>query len=161
MSLQLNFSDQLLLLDLSYYDEVSLLSHVKACHSIVDHLPSHFDITRTKEGEDKKRDKEQNPKTKTLKISNDKNSDSELSAADTDSAAASSISVQLSPAAIDAVRCACLSSARIAIVQAVQRVNLSVQSLVDLFFCEGKNSRWIGESSRFDSFSSDSQPLRQ
>jgi hypothetical protein len=147
MSLQLNFSDQLLLLDLSHYDEVSLLSHVKACHSIVDHLPSHFDITRTKEGEDKKRDKEQNPKTKTLKISN---SDSELSAADSYSGAASSISVQLSPAAIDAVRCACLSSARIAIVQAVQRVNLSVQSLVDLFFCEGKNSRWIGKSSRLD-----------
>ena len=45
MSLQLNFSDQLVLIDLSGYDEASLLSHVKACHTIADQLPSHFDIS--------------------------------------------------------------------------------------------------------------------
>lgn len=156
MSLQLNFSDQLLLMDLSNYDEVSLLSHVKACHSIVDHLPSHFDICRAKEGEEKKSDKESNQKTKNLKINNDRNSDSEHSAADSELGTASSISVQLSPAAIDSVRCACLSSARTAIVQAVQRVSVSVQSLVDLFFCESKNSKWIGEFLVFSSISSSS-----
>jgi hypothetical protein len=54
MSLQLNFSDQLVLIDLGEYDEAALLNHIKACHTIVDQLPSHFDIGRRDDDDDER-----------------------------------------------------------------------------------------------------------
>ena len=137
MSLQLNFSDQLQMMDLRGYDEASLLSHIKACHTIVDQLPSHFDINRAKEGDEKDSDRQSS-------------SDSPFF-----------LRIELSAAATDSVRCACLSSARLAVVQAVQRVALSVQGLLDLFFCEKQKTGWIGESCPLQRLQDDvtSEPL--
>lgn len=145
MSLQLNFSDQLLLLDLSEYDETSLLSHIKACHTIVAQLPSHFDIRKTQEC-DKEGFEGVRTSPKSLRNIHD-NSSSEKSKETevTVEGVSSSVSIELSPAATDSVRCACLSSAHMAAIQTVQRVRGSMQDILDLFFVEGRTSKWIGE----------------
>ena len=145
MSLQLNFSDQLLLVDLSEYDEMSLLSHIKACHVIVDQLPSHFDIKKAQES-DKDGFERMRSNSKCLRNVNDSTITEKPENIPIDVLASSSVSIELSPAAIDSVRCACLSSARTAAVQAVHRVQQgSVTDLLDLFFVEGRTSMWIGE----------------
>ena len=175
MSLQLNFSDQLVLIDLSEYDEAALLSHVKACHSIVDQLPSHFDISRREEEGDSPRsqraserisgrnsgrrvrnserssDRQESTKESTKESAKESAKESRQdNDSDTDSVMSRTPTcIQLSPAATDSVRSACLSSARLAVVQVVQRTRHSVQGLVDLFFVETHNSSWIGPTLMF------------
>ena len=133
MSLQLNFSDQLVLIDLREYDEASLLTHVKACHTIADQLPSHFDISL-------KEEEKTTPRANKIYQDNssDTDGDSVLSRGPT--------FIMLSPAVIDSVRCACYYSAKLGVVQAVQRMSYSVQGLIDLLFLESKGSTWIGSS---------------
>lgn len=134
MSLQLNFSDQLVLIDLSGYDEASLLSHVKACHTIADQLPSHFDISLKDE---------ENTALRGQRVDRDDCSDTD---ADSEKSKSPTF-IKLSPAVIDSVRCACFSSARHGVVQAVQRMSYSVQGLIDLLFLESQSSSWIGNDS--------------
>ena len=156
MSLQLNFSDQLLLMDLSDYDESALLAHIAACHRIADNLPSHYringageEVIRGKtsfrggiiEGNDR-----ESSKSRSKRICDDNSS--EVSDVFIDPASDSSpafTSITLSPAATDSVRCACLSSARMAVVQVVLIAGKSVSGLLAMFFREEKGSAWIGD----------------
>ena len=135
MSLQLNFSDQLVLIDLTEYDEASLLNHIKACHTIVEQVPSHFDISRRDEERDAASQKSQKFQITGL-----------MKEIDADSSCIPSPFIELSPAVVDSVRSACFLSAKYAVVQTVQRIGYSVQSLVDLLFQEGPGNSWIGSA---------------
>ena len=156
MSLQLNFSDQLLLMDLSEYEELALLGHIAACHTIADQLPSHYRIngageeiirgrTSCKGGVIEGIDRESS-KSRSKRSCDD--SCSEVSDVFTDPASDSSpafTSIELSLAATDSVRCACLSSARMAVVHAVLLASKSVSGLLAMFFREEKCGAWIGD----------------
>lgn len=139
MSLQLNFSDQLALIDLTEYDEASLLNHIKACHTIVVQLPSHFDISRRDDEKENNSLKSQKSQKSPIvqktgqRDEKDSNIDSQ-----------SCKSIELSPAVTDSVRSACYSSAKFAVIHTVRRMGYSVQGLVDLLFIESHSSNWIG-----------------
>ena len=154
--MQLNFSDQLLLIDFSEYDEVALLSHINACHTIADQLPSHNRINgdreemvrgriSCKEGAKEEKSKEFGESRSKRNCDND---GSEFTDAVADRASDSTsvcTSIELNLAATDSVRCACLSSARMAVVHAVQLAGKSVSGLLSMFFKEKKGSAWIGD----------------
>ena len=154
--MQLNFSDQLLLIDFSEYDELALLSHINACHTIADQLPSHYRINGDREEMGRGRisckegvieeKSEEFSKSRSKRCCDDDGS--EFSDTVTDPACDSSsvcTSIELNLAATDSVRCACLSSARMAVGHAVQLASKSVSGLLSMFFKEKKGSAWIGD----------------
>ena len=146
--MQLNFSDQLLLMDFGEYDEVALLSHINACHTIADQLPSHYRINGDREEMVRGRISCKEEFSESRSKRNCDNDCSDFSNAVADRASDSATvctSIELNLAATDSVRCACLSSARMAVVHAVRLAGKSVSGILSMFFKEKNGSAWIGD----------------
>ena len=165
MSILLNFSDQLVSIDLSEYEEQSLISHIRACHKIADELPSEIEVERPSHiqtaynmyifGHSSNASASSGTgsgsvsKTTSPQTSNKNISGKPTAAIATESGGNSGcntvppISIQLPAAVVDSVESACLTSARSAVVCAVQRLSASSIDLFDLLFQE-KQLGWIG-----------------
>jgi hypothetical protein len=155
MSLLLNFADQLVLIDLSEYDEQSLIGHIKACHTIVDILPSDIEVARPTPPPvvspmypHKSQDNDGDDDNGEDGDGKDARHGRQGAAYQSDrsnnySGSSDVISMRLPPAVIDAVESACLTGARSAAVLAVRRFSYSMQDLIDMLVQE-KQMGWIG-----------------
>jgi hypothetical protein len=169
MSILLNFSDQLVSIDLSEYDEQSLINHIRACHKIADELPSEIEVERPSHVQTAynmyifghssnvsagsgtgsgSASKTTSPQTSNKNISGKQTAaNTPEIGGNSGSSAVRPISIELPAAVIDSVESACLTSARSAVVCAVQRLSASSIDLFDLLFQE-KQLGWIGGSVR-------------